>query len=428
MTRATAVVALVVSLLGVELQAQAIPDNAQATRVSSGYRRPLDYRVDPFRHTFLPGWGLVISAGAWAENNAFSVKDARALQYIGDNDTLLVTDVLDAIGIIQQGAGLGVNVLSESGVFLGGPFGRHLSLGLSAQARAYGSGFVDDGIIAVFRDGNGTRQEFPLGDSRGEGIITGEVGVHAVFSFGPLVTVDGAVLSLGLGGRYLWPQGYARGRSLGAGETLRVGTDTIAASFDIETLVTQDVDEQIPSFDRGTGMAADLLARIEWPTSGFALEGMIANIGKVTVRNVVRRQATFEVNTTNLIEFSDSLDALAWDSTLVDVEVNLPRLVRFSASAWANRILQLDLSTSFGLNTGEYDIPPAIEVGSTWRLVRSLPLRGGIVIGGRQGFGYTGGVAVETGNFLLQLVGGSFGGMAGDATGYAGRFDLGFFF
>jgi hypothetical protein len=388
----------------------------------------MNYRVDPFRHAFLPGWGLVISAGAWAENNALNFRDARALQYISENDSVLITDVLDVIGLIPQGAGLGLSALSESGVFLGGPFGRHLSVGVSAQARAYGSGYVDDGIIAVFRDGNGTQQDFPLGDSRGEGIATGELGVHAVIKLGPLVTVDGAVLSLGVGGRYIWPQAYARGRSLGAGERLRIGTDTIAATFDIETLFTERADTLVPSFDRGTGLAGDLLARIEWPTSGFALEAMLVNVGTVKIQNVVRRRGTFDVATTNLAEFSDSLDALEFDSTLVDVEVNLPRLMRFSASGWANRILQLDVSASFGLNTGEYELPLAVDLGTTWRFVNALPLRAGVVIGGHQGFGYTGGVAVEAGNFLLQFVGGSLGGMMGNATGYAGRFDLGFFF
>jgi hypothetical protein len=80
------------------------------------------------------------------------------------------------------------------------------------------------------------------------------------------------------------------------------------------------------------------------------------------------------------------------------------------------------------MNTGEYDLPLAIDLGTTWRFVPSLPLRAGVVIGGLQGFGYTGGVAIEAGNMLLQFVGGSLGGMMGNATGYAGRFDLGFFF
>ena len=151
-------------------------------------------------------------------------------------------------------------------------------------------------------------------------------------------------------------------------------------------------------------------------------------MGKVKINGVTQRNGTLDIATTNLIEFADSLDALEWDSTEVDLEVNLPRLVRLAASGWANRILQLDISTTFGLNSGEYEIPLAVDLGTTWRVVKVLPFRLGLVVGGHQGFGYTGGVAVETEHFFLQFAGGSLGGLFSNATGAAGRFDLGFFF
>lgn len=416
-----------VSVAGIA--AQAVPDNSQAARVNAAYRRTQNLRVDPFRHAFLPGWGLVISTGAWAENNALNLKDVRALEYISDNDDLILTDLVDALGLVPQGSGLGVSSVSESGLYLGGPIGRHLALGATAQARAYGGGSIDDDALAFVRDGNGSRQDFSLGDSRGEGIITGEVGLHSLLRFGPLGSIDGAVVTLGLGGRYLWSQGYARVRSLVAdGGSVRISPDMYSASFDVEALVTRDVDSVIPAFDRGSGLVGDLMVRVEWPTSGLAFEGMLANIGKIKVFDVERRIARLDVVTSNLDEFADSLDALDWVKDTVDVEVNLPRLVRFSASGWANRILQLDVSASLGLKTGDYDLPLAVDLGTTWRFVRAFPLRVGVVVGGHGGFGYTGGVAVETGNFLLQLAGGSLGGLFGNATGAAGRLDLGFYF
>ena len=41
---------------------------SQASRVDMGYRRFSSFRVDPFRHVMIPHWGLVVSAGASAEN------------------------------------------------------------------------------------------------------------------------------------------------------------------------------------------------------------------------------------------------------------------------------------------------------------------------------------------------------------------------
>jgi len=429
MRRAITLAALAGSVCVAGIAAQAVPDSSQAARVDAAYRRTQNLRIDPFRHAFLPGWGLVISTGVWAENSALNLKDVRAFQYIDDNDKLLVTDLIDALGLIPRGSGLGVTTVSENGLYLGGPIGGHLGLGVTAQARVYGGGSIDDDALAFIRDGNGSRQDFSLGDSRGEGIVTGEVGLHSLIRLGPLASVDGAVVTLGLGGRYLWSQGYVRVRSLVAdGGSIRIAPDGVSASFDIETLVTQDIDEQLPNFDRGTGLAGDLMVRVEWPTSGLAFEGMLANVGKIKVLDVERRTARLDVVTSNLIEFADSLDALDWVTDTVDVEVNLPRLVRFSASGWANRILQLDVSTTFGLNTGEYDLPLAVDLGTTWRFVRAFPLRVGVVAGGHGGLGYTGGVAIETGNFILQVAGGSLGGLFGNATGAAGRLDLGFYF
>jgi hypothetical protein len=51
-----------------------------------------------------------------------------------------------------------------------------------------------------------------------------------------------------------------------------------------------------------------------------------------------------------------------------------------------------------------------------------------MVFGGKQGLGYTGGIAVEGRNFLMRFAGGSLGGFIKNATGLAGRFEWGFFF
>ena len=186
MKRFLAVAGFTVALSGADVWAQAVPDHSQASQIESGYRRPLNYRMDPFRNIFAPRWGVVIAAGAWAENNSLNLKDVRALEYIDNNDTLLITDLLDVLGLIPPGQGLGLSSVSEGGVYVGGPIGDLLKLGVSAQGRAYGGGIIDDDAIAPFRDGNGTRQEFALGNSRGEGLATGEVGLHALFNFGPL--------------------------------------------------------------------------------------------------------------------------------------------------------------------------------------------------------------------------------------------------
>jgi len=425
-----------------QARAQAVPEAAQAAEVDAGYFRTPHFGIDPFRHAFLPHWGFVFGVGASAENNAANFKDVGAIIFLADEDSLLAGDALDILGLVPRGAGFGASGQGELGVHLGGPFGRHLSIGFSAQSRQYGAVNIDEDAVALLRDGNGARQDFTLGDSRGLVLGSLEGGVHAVVRLGPLGTIDGVHLTLGFGGRYVAPFYYAGGGSTVAnGGVVQVTGDSVVADVAVEKAYALSGDGHWDVGDllqfRGSGIAADFLMRAEWPTSGLAFEVMVANLGKVTVNDVERTDWSFGVATTKIDDVLDSLDS---DPVLsgvqlrdfsvrdtVDLDVTLPRIVRFSASAWANRILQLDVNTTLPFS-GEFDVPLTVDLNSTWRFVRTLPIRLGLVFGGHQGFGYTGGVAIEGRTFMLRFAGGSLGGFIRDATGVSGRFEMGFFF
>jgi hypothetical protein len=148
----------------------------------------------------------------------------------------------------------------------------------------------------------------------------------------------------------------------------------------------------------------------------------------VTISEVEYETLNFSVETTTLEELTDSLDNADFvTDSIAEAKVTLPRIVRLSASAWANRILQLDVSATLPAG-GEFEMPLAVDLYSTWRFVNALPLRLGLVLGGHHGIGYTAGIGVETRNFYLQAMGGSYGGLFKDATGVAGLFELGVFF
>ncbi|MFB3110538.1 MAG: hypothetical protein ACE10G_00735, partial [Gemmatimonadales bacterium] len=160
-------------------------------------------------------------------------------------------------------------------------------------------------------------------------------------------------------------------------------------------------------------------------------EAMFANLGSLTVPNVVRDTASLIVATADPLfstEFADSLDAMNFvlDDT-VDVNVKLPQIIRFSAGAWANAILQIDVAATLPVN-GDFEIPLTIDLGTTWRFVRSLPLRAGVILGGHQGLGFSGGFALEGRNVLFQVAGQSLGGLFRNAKGAGVRVDLGMFF
>lgn len=416
-------------LAAAALSAQAVPEGSQASKVQPAYRRTPTFRVDPFRHAMIPHWGFVFSGGATGENNTLNVADARAAIYLADKDSLLAGDVLDILDLIPDGKGLKGSALGEGGFYLGGPFGSHFSLGLSAQGRGYGAFQLDDNFIALLRDGNAARQDFTLGNSKGAGLATAEGGAHAVLRFGPLSSEDGVNLNLGFGVRFIRPVAFARvGSTVANGGTIRVTGDSIRANIGVEFAHTPEPFDS--TFKHGkNSMASDFLVRLTWPTSGFALEAMVANIGNVTVHNVETERRSFTIATTDIQQVMDSLDT--FDSTSVkdtsDITIKLPRIVRFTASSWANRILQIDVSATLPVH-GDFESPLAVDVGTTWRFIRTIPLRAGVVLGGDQGIGFTGGLAIEGRNMFLQVMGQSLGGLFRNATGGGVRLELGTFF
>lgn len=436
------------------LAAQAVPEGSQAAKVDRGYRRTPTFRLDPFRHAMIPHWGFVFSAGASAENNTLNFSDVGALLYLKCGpvarnglgpisgrlmeavtggapcpgpDSLLTGDMLDALGLIPPGSGVKLAGGGEGGFYLGGPFGGHVSLGLSLQGRTYAAGHLDDSFVALARDGNAALQDFSLGTSKGTALATAEAGAHSVLRFSALGSEDGPDLSLGFGGRYIRPMYFVRAFStLANGGTIRITGDSIGANVGVRIEQTDSLIS--PTSGKGS-MAGDFLVRLSWPTSGFALEAMVANLGKVTVPGVGIRSDTLQIATTSITDVGSALDSFNLDSakTSQDVRVTLPRIIRFTASAWANRFLQLDVSATLPVH-GDFESPLAVDLGTTWRLIRTIPLRAGVVLGGSQGIGVTGSLAIEGRNLFLQIMGQSLGGLLRNATGGGARIELGTFF
>ena len=434
-------VALVACLIcgGGEARAQAVPDNSQAARLHKSLRRPPSLGIDPFRYVFWPGWGLAFNTGASAWNNSLNAADIGAIIFLSDSANnpggLLPGDILDILGLIPQGEGFAGLASAEGGAYLGGPFGGRVSLGFTGQARIYGAFRVNDDGLALFREGTASDSSFDFGGTTGVLLATAEAGVHVLINLGPIASVDGPHVTLGFGGRYIRPLAYGRGL-IETDSRFFVSSDSIGADVAVEVLQTVDLTNIDPvnpdtSFSLatgGSGIAADFVVRLAWPTSGFALEAMFANLGSVSIEDVKRETLSFSVGTRSLTEVADSIDASEFETQAIETaDVTLPRIVRFAASGWANRILQLDAAATLPVS-GDFDAPLMVELGSTWRFVNGLPLRVGLLLGGRQGIGYTGSFGIESRNFLFRVTGGSLGGLFRNAKGVAGRFELGFFF
>jgi hypothetical protein len=436
--RALAAAALLLATPLAPLPAQAVPDSSQAARTYSGYRRTPTFRFDPFRHSFTPAWGFVVAAGGAAANNTFTLADEEAARLLQDKDSLGAGDVLDMLGLVPVGAGLTGHMTGGGSFFLGGPLGSHLALGFEAQGDAFGSFKLNDSAVALIRDGNNSRPDFSLGDSHGSGLVTASAGAHLLIKFGSIGSIDGMRLTLGGGYRYLRPVIYGYGRSsITNGGRIALTSDSVIARIGLESDYTVDPETTARN---GKGSALDFLVRAEWPTAGFALEAMVANIGTLTVPGVERRTLNLNVATTSIaalnekkfrpsvgdsVSIIDTLELHVKDTTVLTID--LPRIVRFTASEWANSILQIDVSATLPV-TGEFATPLAVDIGTTWRLIRTIPLRAGLVVGGSEGIGYTGGIAIEGRVLYFQLSGQSLGGLFKNAKGGGARIEWGVFF
>jgi len=430
------------------------PVPVRRLRVQPAYRRTPHFGLDPFRNVVVPHWGLVTGVGASAANNAVNSTDIGALMLLEDNDSLTAETGIDALGLVPRGTGLLGLVQAGGSLHLGGPFGGHFGLGFSAQGHAYGSFHLADDAVALLRDGNGERQDFSLGHSRGAALATAEGGVHAVLRFGATGNEPGLRVIVGLGARYLKPLAYGRGGSdVTDTGTIRVTGDSIALNVRVESQYTYQSEDD-PMGLTGSGLAKDFMLRLELPWTGLSLEAVLANVGDITIQGVERRRLSIDnVRAASIKELRDVLmhrdtsfanrvpgpgvdTTVEWklrpeydfqvrDTT--EVTVTLPRLLRLAASAWVLPMLQLDAAYTAEV-TGEIVMPRILEAGATLRLIRWFPLRVGIIDAGDYGRGLTGGFGLETRVLYITATGATYGGSFRTARGAGGRVEFGLFF
>ncbi|MEE8134823.1 MAG: hypothetical protein V3T56_07185, partial [Gemmatimonadales bacterium] len=363
MTRAV-LAAVMFALTGSSLTAQAVPEGSQASGVASGYRRPIQLRMDPFRHVLIPHWGFVISAGGFGGNNSLNVNDARALIQVSDN--IASSDVLNAMNLVREGSGLEFDGAAQAGLYLGGPIGGKFSIGVSGMGRWYGFALVPEQAVAFLKGGNVANESFSLANTRAVTLATAEAGAHATVRLGPLGSEDGVHVTLGFGGRMIWPQYYV---NVGADPASQIIVSPSNTSVNV-TMSGFRSEDFAAGTNLGSGFAADFLARVEWPTSGLALEAMVANVGSVNVTGLIAQSFAVSVNTASLNEAKDSLDAAEFidGATGQETTIKLPRIVRFTGSSWANHFLQIDLSATFAVHD-EFDTPTTVNLGTTWRFL-----------------------------------------------------------
>ena len=398
------------------------PISAQA--VGDLYRRSTLVGGDPFAHLTVGRRSVTVTTRAAAGNSAIGLNDLGAILLLAERDSLRPTDALDALGLVPRGEGLTGYGEGEARLRLGFPVGRRVTVGVGLQGRGYGSFRIDDDAVTLLRDGNATRSEFTLGRTRGDGLVTAEAGVHAVWRPVDAPGSSGPRLAVGAGVRYVEPLYYGRVRSIVEDlDPILVSGDSVSARVAVATLRTPSDGAS------GGGFLADLMARLEWPLPGVAVEASVRDLGSVGLDRLVHRQEDVDVSTTRLDDVVDVVESLAFTvRDTVAANVSPPLNVALTASVWAWAPAQFDgrLLVPVG---GDFDRPPpTAEMLATWRPERRVPIRTGLQLGGRSGVGVRLGLGWETSRFFVQGSAVSSGGFAGGARGLAAGLDMGLWF
>lgn len=418
-------------LLGVGVAAQSVAARPAAAQqgedgsVEDLYRRTPLIGGDPFAALTVGRRSVSLSTRATGENNSLGLNDLGAILLLAERDSLRPTDALDALGLVPRGDGLTGYGTGEVRLRLGLPVGRRVTVGVGLQGRGYGSFRIDDDAVALLRDGNATRSEFTLGRTRGDGLVTAEAGVHAVWGAAHSDDRSSPRLILGAGVRYVEPLFYGRALSvLEDVDPILVSGDSVRAHITLATARSPSVGST-----HGSGWLGDLMARLEWPSPGVAFEAMLQDLGWVSLDRLVLRSQEVDLATTRLDDVVDVVDSLSLTvRDTVTADVSPPALVGFTASVWSWAPVQFDgrLLVPVG---GDFDRPPPIaELLATWRPLRRLPLRSGVRLGGRGGVGVRLGLGWEAARFYVRGSAVSTGGFAGGARGVAAGLDVGLWF
>lgn len=437
---AGALVTLTLVVGGMPAAAQQAGD---ATRMESTWLRAPTVQFDPFQDVFRQRSGLTFTAGALGENSAFNASDIGAAIFLADRDSFRAGEMIDAMGIIPEGEGLKGNFGANGGATFNLKIS-DLTIALSGTTGGSGGFILDDQAVSLLRDGNVAVQEFSLGDSEGIALGTAQIGGHALLQLGPYLGESGPKLFLGAGFRSVRPVYYGRVFStIANGGRIALSGDSIVANLGLEVHETSSDDFSFGELKNrmtqsafGSGSALDFLARAEWGAPKVAIELMVANLGTVNLRGVERRTANVDIAVTTLDSLfsvldrrksgpaGDTLAFVVQDTSKINVD--LSRLTRFSADYGLHRALQLHASvTSIG---GDFARPRTTELGATVRLLNWFPLRAGLMMMDGRGMGFTSGLGIETGHFVLRLDAASLGGFMREAKGVGAQFQLGFYF
>lgn len=159
------------------------------------------------------------------------------------------------------------------------------------------------------------------------------------------------------------------------------------------------------------------------------MEAAVTGLGRVGMDGLLQRREEVDVATTRLDEVVDEVEALSFRvRDTVSASVSPPADLRLTATSRALDDVQLDARLGVPLGGDFARPPPSLELLSTWRPLRRLPLRAGLRLGGHADTAYRLGTGWEGRRFFARMSATSAGGLFGSARGVSADVGFGIWF
>jgi hypothetical protein len=336
-----------------------------------------------------PGFSTsILSVGVGVGNNSFSIstynKYATDKYWDANEIDELLNDVPDD--------GLGVDVLVDAHV-LSFSVGR---FALSAGIRGGGSAFLDKTVLEIPLKGTEVGKTYHFDEMNATTLAVGSVKL----SYGAPVKMSFAD-DFAIGGSFHFDFGGAYGRVDSSKMALEIGT----YGFNI------DGKYAVTAASTGNGWGIDFGAAAKFGKKWTVSLGILNLLGSVKWNKDVKENFGYvHGDSIGVLDFTkkekDKKDLVQDSSWTVDGKPfgkNVPAELHAGGMyEEGTYVLTADYVQGF-TSQGWVTTKPRFALGTEWRKVKWLPLRIGVVMGGRVGFGTSFGFGLRPGKFVLDL-------------------------
>ena len=332
-----------------------------------------------------PGFSMtIVSAEAGLWNNSFTL--GMYERYNGEYWS--AQDVDEILSHIPDD-GFGLDVYTSI---------RALSFSVGRIALSFGGDVIstvrlDKGLFDLGLRGNELGETYRFSDTEGEGLALGS----ARLSMGLPISVSFAdAFSLGASVNLVWGGAYAR-------------TDRTDLTLDMgEYLFDIDGSYEVTyaylgEFGAGVDAGASAQFGDHW-TAGISLSNIIGTVkwpeNDSTLAGFVRGDS---LSVLGLSEDEVALEDSSWTVGSLPISLRLPQVLRFGlAYSYGPVLFSADFSQRLSTETG-FTEKARISVGTEYSGLSWLPIRFGVVTGGRIGFGSSFGFGIRPGGFVLDV-------------------------